>query len=222
MGWGIKKDSDYKASEHGVDPYRPFPPLEAGSYAVAVYEAKAGEFKSEANKGKPNVSLSFKVLPGQPGAGRFLRGFVGVFPKWGPTAKNPQGSDNFTFFNFFSAVLGKSEKEFRQWFDESTEEEIEAALPSAKELGGRKAVVKVKVVPDEYGYAKTLAQFRKDEELEAAVDSDELREAFFDRTGYTQADFNTNEIVGYKVYDGTLPGAGAANTSAPKVAAVEL
>lgn len=221
MGYNVKKDESYKATEGGGnDPYRPFSPLPAGPVAVGVYEVKEGKYKSPANAGRDHIRVQFKVLEGQKGANRRLFSTIGIFEKWGPTAKNPEGFDNFTFFDFFAAVEGKSNEEFRKWFEETPD--AFSKIPGPKELGGRKVIAVTKIVPDTYGYEKALAAFRTDEGLTANVDSEELREAFAAKTGYTRDDYTTNEISGFKVYDGNIPQAGEKNTSSPVAGAVEL
>lgn len=220
MGWSVKKDENYDATSGGNDPYRPFAPLEAGPVVLSVYEVKQGEYKNGGNAGRPHARIQFKVTEGQKGANKRLFQTIGVFEKWAPTAKNPDGFDNFTFFNFFAAVTGKAEKAFREWFKETAEPFGE--LPGPGELEGRKVVGVLKIVPDTYAYEKALAAFREDEGLKAAVDSEELREAFTAKTGYTAEDYKGNDIASFKVYDGTIPSAGAANTESPKIAAVEL
>lgn len=199
MGYTIKKTEGYKSAENASK--NTFDPLPAGKYAVSIYEASTGEYKRGGNIGKEFLKIQFKVLDGQPGANRRLFENIGLFDRWAPTAKNPDGSDNFTFFGFFAAVTGKTEKEFRQWFD-ATEDPF-AELPSPTQLEGRKVLVNLKIVPDTYAFSK-------------AEENGDLE------PGQTQEDFKTNDVSGYKVYDGTLPAGGEANTSSPKVQAVDL
>lgn len=215
MAYKMKRPNT-RATEAGKP--RGFAPLEPGNYAVSLYEVTTGEYQRGGNEGKGFVKVQFKVLDGQKGANRRLYGSIGKFPEWAPTDKNPDGSDNFTFFKFFAAVQGKTEKEFRaevdEWFDSLTEKQLdegvefpESLVPSRSALEGRKVVVTLGVIHDKYNYDKARAQAESDGE-----DPDDLN----------PDDFKTNEVKNYKVYDGTLPAAGAAQTSAPKVEAVDL
>lgn len=220
LGYAVAKDTTYKATEGGGDEYRPFKPLEAASVVVSIFEATAGEYKNGGNKGRTNVRIQFKVSEGQKGANKRLFQTVGIFEKWAPTSKNPDGFDNFTFFDLFAAATGKANKEFRQWFEETADPFAE--LPSPKQLEGRKVVATLKIVNDEYAYTKALTQFAQEKGLDLAADRAAVEAAFEDEHDLTQDDYKTNEIASFKVYDGTLPSAGGANTSAPKVAAVDL
>lgn len=199
MAYTIKKTQGYKSSENVSK--NTFDPLPVGKYAVSIYEVDTGEYKNGGNKGREFLKIQFKVLDGQTGANRRIFQNIGLFDQWAPTTKNPDGSDNFTFFGFFAAATGKTEKEFREWYD-ATDDPF-AELPSPTQLEGRKVVLSLKIVPDTYAFNKA----QENGDLEA---------------GQTQDDFKTNDVAGYKVYDGTLPAAGEANTSSPKVAAVDL
>lgn len=187
----------------------PFKPLKAGPYIATVHDAEIGEFKGEKpqrpNAGRPQVNVQFRIADGQEGANRRVFQQIGLFDTWAPTDKNPEGSDNFTFFGFFSAIQGKKEKDFRAEYREAVEnpETSDFSVPSPTELLGRKVVLNLKVVPDTYAYTK-------------AVNEGTLEE------GQTQQDYLKNEIGGFKVYDGSDPVAGGAQTSAAKVEAVEL
>jgi hypothetical protein len=200
VGYAVKKDKDYKSAENQSS--NRFNALPAGPYAVSIQAAELGEYGPKStNAGRPLVNVQFRILDGQTGANRRVFQKVGIFEKWAPTSKNPGGADNFTFFQFFAAVTGKTEKEFRAWFDETDDPFDE--LPSPSQLEGRKLVIRLKVVPDTYGFEKA----EREGDLEE---------------GETQDDYTTNDISGFKVYDGNLPAAGAANTESPKVAAVDL
>lgn len=218
MGYNVKKDTDYKATSGGQDEYRPFPPLEAGSYTVDIYEVKSGEYKSPANKGKPNIRIQFRVSDGQKGANRRLFNTIGIFEKWGPTSKNPEGSDNFSFFNFFAAVTGRKEKEFRAWFEET--EDPFGELPGPRDLEGMPVTAVVKVVEDSYGFDKALASFAQENDLDIVKDRPGVIEAFTKATGYTAEDYKGNEISSFKVSDGKPIVAESGSSS--KVEAVEL
>lgn len=195
VGYDVKKTEGRKAADSGGGTR--FNALPAGSYAASVYEVTAGEYKNGNNKGRPNIRVQFKILDGQTGANRRIFQTIGIFDEW----NNDKKSDNFTFFQFFAAAVGKSETDFRAWFDE--EDDPFGDLPSPTQLEGRKVVLRLKVVPDDYGYKRAKE--------EGSLGADE-----------TEDDFTTNDIAGFKVYDGTLPAAGEANTSSPKVAAVDL
>lgn len=182
MGYGIALKGT-KVSDGGGNK---FDPLAAGPLGLAVFDAEVKEYGPNTNNaGRDFLKIQFKVLDGQTGANRRLFENVGLFPEWAPTDKNPDGSDNFTFFAFFAAVLGKKEKDFRAEFKKAIEEEDEKfEIPSARELLGKKVTAIIKIVPDDYAYKKYL---------QAVKDGDE-------EEGKTQSDFLKNTINGYKVY----------------------
>ena len=195
MGYKVKRDDTYDPTTAGGN--NRFAALAAGKYVASVFEAELGEYGPKSgNKGRPFVKVQFRIEDGQTGANRRIFQNIGIFEKWAPTSKNPDGSDNFTFFGFFAAVTGKSEKDFREWFRDAKDPFGE--LPSPSQLEGRKVTLVLKVVPDDYAYNKALEEGTLEE-------------------GETQDDYTKNDISGFRVYDGA-----AANTSAPKVGAVEL
>src|SRR5664280_1844340 len=80
-------------------------PLKAGEYTVSFYDVEEGTYKADsAGTGRDSYRLQLRIADGQDGANRRLFETVGLFSQWGPTAKNPSGSDNFTFFDVFAAV----------------------------------------------------------------------------------------------------------------------
>lgn len=185
-----------------------FTPIPAGNYEVTIYDAEIKPYKEGgANAGRPGVNYQFRISDGQPRANSRLFQTVGLFPNWAPTAKNPGGADNFTFFNFFSVIQGKKEKDFRAEVRAAVEAAAEAGnsaqtelpIPDPTALLGKALVVTVKVEDDEYAYKQYLAKVAKGEEDD----------------GQTQADFKRNNIAGFKPSgSGTAAGGGGATKSA--------
>lgn len=216
MGFKIPVKTDTKISD-GND--RSYDPLDPGKYVVSVFDAKAGKYgPNTGNKGRDQINFQFRISEGQPGANRRLFQVVGLFPVWAPTQKNPDGFDNFTFFQSFAALEGKSEKALRAEFQaavdaakEAGSEEVDFEVPSPSELKGRKIVVTLKIVPDTYAYDKAVAT----EKAEAKAENREPVEL-------DQEDFKRNEIASFSIYDGSLPSAGGASTDSPKIDAVTL
>lgn len=204
MGYGIPLKGQ-KVSDGGG---KTFEPLEAGPIGLAVFDAEVKQYGDKTkNAGRDFLKIQFKVLDGQTGANRRLFQSIGLFPEWAPTDKNPNGSDNFTFFAFFAAVQGKKEKDFRAEMKKAIEDEDEKfTIPSARELLGKKVTAILKIVPDTYAYDQyKLALKNGTEEL---ADGEEEK---------TQSDFLKNDIAGFKVY---TEGEGSGGSAAPKDAFV--
>lgn len=209
MGFNIPVSKGETVSD-GSD--RKYDPLAAGKYVVSVFDAKLGKFTNPGpNKGRDNVNVQFRISDGQTGANRRVFQQIGLFPKWGPTAKNPDGSDNFTFFQAIAALTNKTEKAFRAEFNAAAEEGGDIEIPSPSELKGRKAVITLKIVPDAYAFDK--AQAKENEEAKAEGREPET---------LNPDDFKRNEISGFSIYDGSMPSAGGASTDSPKIEAVTL
>lgn len=158
-----------------------FAPLEAGEYTVSIFDVTPDEYKSEANKGKPYYRLQLRVADGQKGANRRLFTSIPLFLEWGPTKKNPNGSDAFTFYDFFAAIKGVKSSEFRAEVKKVVEAEEDLSVPTPKELMGKKVNVVLKIVADTYAFERA--------EKEGSLED-----------GETQQDFLTNDISGWKPY----------------------
>lgn len=162
-----------------------FKPLPAGPYAVSIFDAEVEEYGPKtANKGRNFLKVQFRIDDGQDNANRRLFENIPLFTTWAATKKNPEGSDAFTFYAFFSAVLGKKDKEFR----DEVRDAIAAGkftVPEPNEILGKKLTVNVKIVPDSYAFNK-------------ASENGTLED------GETQADYLTNDISAYKVYSGPV------------------
>lgn len=106
-----------------------YPAIPGGTYPVTIKKVKLGEYKSGNNQGKPFYNVQFRISDGEY-AGRVLFTMVGLFDKWAPTTKNPQGAANFTMTNFFKA-LGYDVKSG------------EFVVPSIDELAGQALSIRV-------------------------------------------------------------------------------
>lgn len=187
MGYSAKKDTSYDPTAESFG-YRYFPPIPDGVYDVVVQEATMSEYQRGSNKGRDMLNLKLKVV-GPTSVGRVLFTNIGVFEKWGPTQKNPGGSGNWTFFGFFAAVKGMSEKDFREWFKNTEDPFAELPLPSRIE--GMTLTVDVSHSDDT----------RRQENAQATADSygttPEERQEIFDLESNAQR----NEVKRFKVYD---------------------
>lgn len=87
-----------------------FNPLPAGKYDVTIFSIKAGEFgapkspKAGDNEGKPFWNVQYRVENSEDYTNRRLFQTVGLFPRWAPTEKSPDGAANFTLVQFLKAV----------------------------------------------------------------------------------------------------------------------
>lgn len=183
-----------------------FTPIPAGDYAVTIYDAEIKPYKNGGNAGRPGANYQFRISDGQPRANSRLFQMVGLFPNWAPTDKNPGGADNFTFFNFFSVIQGKKEKDFRAEVRAAVEAAAEAGNSAQTELPipdplavlGKALTITVKVEADDYAYKQYLAKVEKGEE----------------EPGLTQADFQRNNIGGFKPAGSATAGAANAKSAA--------
>ena len=146
-----------------------FGPLPTGKYVMSVFDVTPGEFGNNGpNAGRANWNVQFRVSDGQEGANRRVFQTVGLFPSWAPTEKNPEGSDNFTFYQFFAAVQGKSEADFREEVKKAVEGKGKLKLPQPEEILGKEVQITLGIEFDEY-------KWRKDGAVEDAKDSEEYK-----------------------------------------------
>lgn len=83
-------------------------PVPAGEYNVTIFEAEIVPFTKKDDSpyaGLKALSVQLRISDGDQ-TNRRLFDRVGLFPKFQPTQKNPQGSINHNFFNFFQKALG--------------------------------------------------------------------------------------------------------------------
>lgn len=75
-------------------------PLPDGVYEFTIYEAKIGEYGSEANKGKPRLDVTLKIpTDADEYVGRQVWDIIPIFPVWG------SGKPAFAFKQFFGKAL---------------------------------------------------------------------------------------------------------------------
>ena len=87
-------------------------PLPVGNYNVTLYEASVEPFSKNADSPYAKfaaLAITLQVADGG-SKGRRIWDRVGLFPKFAPTQKNPQGAVNRSFFNFFQKSLGLSDE----------------------------------------------------------------------------------------------------------------
>lgn len=142
-----------------------FDPLPAGKYNVNIYEVSEGEYKNGGNAGRTFLKLHLKVADGQKGANRRLFVNVGDFPRWAPKpgGKDPKGSPNFLFFQFYKSL--PEPVEFPDGVDGAVD------LPDLEDLEGALLAVKVKVVKDDYAFKKA----KEAGELDGRTEDDFLK-----------------------------------------------
>lgn len=164
MGYNSTKTEGESAVDAGLIP--------AGTYRAVIQSAELSTFSPKSkNADRDMIKLVFKLLDGEKAGSRMFVN-LGNFTRWAPTTKNPDGSDNSTFFSFWAAVRGEGVRAFRRWYDETEDPFAELFLPS--QLEGRTVRVEVKVVKDTWAY-----------EREAGP-------------GETEEDFKKSEISGFK------------------------
>lgn len=126
-------------------------PLPAGNYNVTLYEAEVKPFTNKTDSpyaGLKALAVTLKVADGDY-AGRQIWDRVGLFPKYAPSAKNPQGALNRNFFALFQKSLGIDDDTFRSIAQRIAKgEDITAQI---KPYLGRAFSVKTNVGdPDDY------------------------------------------------------------------------
>lgn len=183
-----------------------FAPLAAGNYQVTIYDAEFKDFgPNSANAGRPGVNYQFRISDGQTGANRRVFQQIGLFPRWAPSAKSPDGADNFLFFGFFAALLGKSEKDFRVEVREAVESAAKAGNSAKTELPipdpvavlGKPLTLVLGIENDTYAFGKYT---------KAVAEGTE-------QAGLTQDDFKRNTVKGFKPA-GTVAAASASKSAA--------
>lgn len=190
--------------------FEPYPVLEAGSYDVRILDAKIVDFTKNAQSkyhGESALSLELAVE----GTKRKLYSRIGLFTKYKPTEKNPNGAKNFTFFQFVGAIKGQSQAQAEAEFNAAVEAGKDYHLPPVSEISGKAIRVKVDVVEDAYQYAKAKAE----------AESQGVAFAWSDGEPLTPDDFFRNEVNGYYPSDGNAT-ATASASALPNVAVTEL
>lgn len=159
---------DFKSDEQVLSGNNgPFKPLPAGDYRAQIYDVSLQHFKpTSKNPNRPYYKITFKLVDNK----RQIFQQVGLFPQWST------GSDNFTFFQFFSVVLGMSEKTLRKAV---RDDRGEFEVPDPKTLMGKELILNLDIEDDSYAYAKAVEQERQDAELEdrpeQAIDAEEYK-----------------------------------------------
>lgn len=136
-----------------------FKALEAGEYTVSLYDVKEEKYGPNSNNaGRPYYNVQLRIEDGQPGANRRLFEKIPLFLEWNPTPKNPEGSDAFTFYDFFAAVEGIKSSEFRARMKKLVEAEKDLEVPDPTPLMGKKVNVVLDIVNDSFAYEKAVAE----------------------------------------------------------------
>lgn len=153
MGFEIDTTGGVKEGSGGT-----FAPLPSGKYQVNIFDTKPGAYGNKsANSGRPNVNVQFKIADGQKGANRRIFQTVGLFLNWAATDKNPAGADNFLFYQFFGAVTGQKDKDFRAKVKEVGVEKLSTLLPDPDEILGKQVTLDLGIELDDYAYRKAVA-----------------------------------------------------------------
>lgn len=135
-----------------------FAPLPSGKYQATVFDSKAGAFgPKSANADRPNINVQFRISDGQKGANRRVFQTVGLFLNWAATDKNPDGADNFLFYQFFGAVTGQKDKDFRAKVKEVGVAKLGTLLPDPDSILGKQVTLDLGIELDDYAYKKALA-----------------------------------------------------------------
>lgn len=155
-----------------------FKPLKAGKYEVTVFGVEEGAYKNGANKGKPNLNVQYRISEGQSGANRRVFDLVPLITNWS------DGKDAFRFFQFFAAVQGISEKDFRIKVKEAKEAgdtNLETLdLPDDDDLLGMELTITLNVKDDDYRYKEAVKKWKAEGER-----GDEPKQADFQRNNIT-------------------------------------
>lgn len=131
-----------------------FEALPAGTYKATLYDVEAGEYASEANKGRPKYDLEIRITEGE-FAKRVLWTHVPLFLEWAPKPGKDKGADAFMFYNFFGPMAGKTPKEFRAEVKELVESgDGQLEIPTPEQLMGKEILVTIDNKKDAWAYNK--------------------------------------------------------------------
>ena len=140
---------DVGGKEISTDTGGSFAPLPVGRYEATIFSVKEGEYKSEKNKGLPNLNVQYRISEGQKGANRRLFDLVPLSPTW------KDGKDAFRFFQFGAAVTGTTEKAFREKAKEAAAKKTgSVTLPDDADLLGKAVTLVVGIEDDKYNFDK--------------------------------------------------------------------
>lgn len=180
-----------------------FAPLPAGRYEATIFSLKEGEYKSEKNKGLPNLNVQYRISEGQKGANRRIFDLVPMDAKW------KDGKDAFRFHQFCAAVTGRTEKAWRELWNESAEDKKKPkpSIPDDAELLGKAVTLVLGIEDDDYNFDKAHKVWE-------AADDPELPEPVI-------ADYQRNKISNVLVA-GSGDQAGGSEKSAEISSAVTL
>lgn len=132
-----------------------FAPLVAGKYQATVFDMKNGTYSATSNNPKRSlVNVQFRIANGQTGANRRIFERVGLFLNFNPKPGDDKGADNFRFYQFFAAVLGISEKDFRAKVKEVGAENLGSILPEFDEVLGKQVTLDLGIENDTYAFNK--------------------------------------------------------------------
>lgn len=151
------------SNETVSEPSNNFDPLPAGKYGTTVFNVEAKEYGPNTNNaGREAWNIQFRISEGQTGTNRRVFQMIGLFPSWAATDKNPDGSDNFLFYQFFSAIQGKTEKEFRAEVKEVKEGKGKKtlSLPDAVQALGSEVILDLGIEDDTYQYNKAVKEWK--------------------------------------------------------------
>ena len=114
-----------------------FAAIPTGNYEVTVAKGEVIEFAKQGKYvGMKALNVQLRVIESSAvGAKRVFFLKVPLFDKFLPTAKNPDGAPNFTYFSFFGSVG-------------ATDDQLESGqLPSLKDILGKPLVAKINYFP---------------------------------------------------------------------------
>ena len=124
-----------------------FAPLPAGKYAATIFGVKEDTFKSGKNKGFPILNVQFRISDGQKGANRRIFDRIPLKPKFA------EDKDAFRFFQFWAAVKGIPEKEFRVAVAAAAENKKGSIeLADDKDLLGEEVTLVLGIEDDDYHF----------------------------------------------------------------------
>ena len=144
-----------------------FAPLPAGKYEATVFGITDGKYKNGDNKGRDNLNVQFKISAGQVGANRRIFDLIPLDPTWAG------GGDAFRYFQFFAAVQGMPEKDFRIEVKARKEAKEDIELPDDADMLGTEVTLTLKVSDDKYKFDKAVKEWKDNgEKGDAPVKAD--------------------------------------------------
>jgi len=126
-------------------------PVPAGTYDFTVFEYELGDYASDSTSryaGEKALKMQLRISDGQPQANRRLFPKIGLFPRYLPSDKNPQGAVNEDLFTFFQKAMGWSLDDIKGFVVAAKAGDGQTIAQYLRRIAGAPLSGRVRVVPD--------------------------------------------------------------------------